>query len=70
MGRLMGKRSERRLNAVQLRKLAAGMHADGNGLYLSIQEAGSRSWLLRTWVRGKRKDIGLGGLSTTSWSPQ
>jgi len=42
------------------------MHADGNGLYLNVQESGSRSWILRTVVRGKRKDIGLGGLSSVS----
>jgi integrase len=42
------------------------MHNDGNGLYLDVQKSGSRSWILRTLVRGRRKDIGLGGLSTTT----
>jgi hypothetical protein len=40
------------------------MHPDGNGLYLLVEESGSRSWILRTVIRGRRKDIGLGGLST------
>ena len=31
-----------------------------------MQESGSRSWILRTTVRGKRKEIGLGGLATKS----
>jgi integrase len=62
----MGRRREKRLNAIALRKLGTGMHADGNGLYLQVQESGSRSWILRTMVRGKRRDIGLGGLSTTA----
>ncbi len=62
----MGKRLEKRLNPIELVRLQAGMHADGNGLYLDVQASGSRSWVLRTTVRGKRKDIGLGGLSTTS----
>jgi integrase len=42
------------------------MHNDGNGLYLNVQKSGSRSWILRTMVRGRRKDIGLGGLSATT----
>ena len=34
--------------------------ADGGGLYLLVAPNGSKSWLLRTVVRGKRCDIGLG----------
>jgi integrase len=75
MGEMMGKakaiicleslRREKRLNAIALHKLPPGMHNDGNGLYLDVQKSGSRSWILRTVVRGRRKDIGLGSLSTT-----
>ena len=64
-------RAERRierLHAVQLKKLPPGMHLDGGGLYLNVQPSGSRSWILRTMVRGKRRDFGLGGLSTKSLS--
>lgn len=59
-------RRERKLNAVALKNLPAGLHGDGNGLYLSVKESGGRSWILRTVVRGHRRDIGLGSLSTTS----
>ena len=38
----------------------------GNGLYLLIAPRGSKSWLLRTVVRGKRTDIGLGSASLVS----
>jgi len=55
-----------KLNAIELKKLMAGFHSDGRGLYLDVQESGSRSWVLRTLVRGKRRDIGLGGLATVS----
>jgi hypothetical protein len=55
-----------KLNSMELKRLPAGFHADGAGLYLDVQESGSRSWILRTSVRGKRKDIGLGGLATKS----
>ena len=57
-----------KLKAVQLKKLSPGMHSDGSGLYLEVQESGSRSWILRTTIRGKRRDMGLGGLSTKSLS--
>jgi Arm DNA-binding domain len=65
----MGNKRRRKLNRLEpvtLKKLRPGMHADGNGLYLVVQESGSRSWILRTLIQGKRRDIGLGGLSTTS----
>jgi hypothetical protein len=60
------RRREKRLNAIGLLRLRHGMHNDGNGLYLNVQKSGSRSWILRTMVRGRRKDIGLGSLSTTT----
>ena len=43
-----------------------GTYADGNGLYLRVDASGSKRWILRTMVQGKRRDIGLGGFSCTS----
>ena len=40
--------------------------ADGGGLYLLVAPSGSKSWLLRTIVKGKRCDIGLGSASLVS----
>ncbi len=40
--------------------------ADGGGLYLLVTAGGAKSWVLRTVVRGKRCDIGLGGASLVS----
>ena len=37
--------------------------ADGGGLYLFVTPNGSKSWVLRTVVKGRRCDLGLG--STT-----
>ena len=45
---------------------AVGFYADGNGLYLRVDRTGSKRWILRTVVRGKRRDIGLGGFSSVS----
>ena len=38
----------------------AGRHGDGNGLYLLVAPGGSKSWMLRTVVKGRRSDIGIG----------
>ena len=40
--------------------------ADGGGLYLLVTPGGSKSWVLRTVVMGKRCDIGLGGAALVS----
>ncbi len=37
-----------------------GFYGDGGGLYLKIGSANSRSWILRTVVQGRRRDLGLG----------
>lgn len=58
------KRREKKLSVLKLKALGPGRHADGGGLYLDVQESGSRSWIFRTTIRGKRKEIGLGGLSS------
>ncbi len=42
------------------------MYKDGNCLYLTVDVLGSMGWILRTILQGKRRDIGLGGLTTTS----
>src|SRR6187431_1315997 len=40
--------------------------ADGGGLYLLVAPGGSKSWLLRTVVSGKRCDLGLGSVTLVS----
>jgi hypothetical protein len=59
-----GKHPDKALTAVKVRQLAApGRYADGNGLYLVVDASGAKRWLLRLIVQGRRRDIGLGGLS-------
>jgi integrase len=41
----------------------AGMYGDGGGLYLRIGPTGAKSWILRTMVHGKRRELGLGSAS-------
>ena len=38
-----------------------GLHGDGGTLYLAVARGGSKSWLQRVTIDGKRHDIGLGG---------
>ena len=40
-----------------------GMHGDGDGLYLRIGPNGGKSWVLRTVVHGRRRDLGIGSAS-------
>ena len=42
-----------------------GRYGDGDGLYLVIRPRGTRAWVLRAVVNGKRRDIGLGGYPAT-----
>ena len=55
------------LTAAKVRELSkSGRYGDGGGLYLSIAKAGSKSWVMRLRVDGKRTDKGLGGYPTVS----
>lgn len=53
-----------RLTAKGVKALKApGRYGDGEGLYLEVSPTGAKSWILRVMVRGRRRDIGLGGAS-------
>ena len=39
---------------------------DGNGLYLTVQPTGTQSWIQRIVIRGRRRDVGLGGFPLVS----
>jgi integrase len=62
-----GGRARRTLTARTIRALKptgrARRVSDGDGLYLLVAPSGSKSWMLRTVVQGRRCDIGLGGAS-------
>ena len=49
-----------RLNPNKIKTLGSGKHADGDGLWLYLGEAGAGKWVLRVHVYGRRKDMGLG----------
>lgn len=43
-----------------------GRHSDGGGLYLVVDASGARRWLFMFRWGGKLKEMGLGGIATTS----
>ena len=57
-----------KLTALGVKKAGPGKHGDGDGLYLVVSDAGSRKWVLRIQVRGKRRDLGLGSAAKVSLS--
>jgi integrase len=59
-------RGERKLKAVALQSLPAGMHGDGGGLWLQVTPGGGRSWLFRFTRAGRAREMGLGPLHTVS----
>jgi integrase len=63
VGKPRGAHPDKRLSAVFVRnQKRPGRYADGNGLYLVVDDSGAKRWLLRTVVGGKRRDIGLGSV--------
>ncbi len=62
-----GPHPHKALSATAVRALKEpGRYGDGNGLYLIVDDSGSKRWMLRTVVHGRRRDIGLGGLSVVT----
>ncbi len=55
-----GRHPHKALSAAFVRTAPPGRHADGNGLYLFVQPTGTRSWIQRLVVRGRRRELGLG----------
>jgi integrase len=57
-------RVKRELTPVEVRKLPYGAHAVGGvpGLLIQVLPGGSRTWLLRITIAGKRRQIGLGSM--------
>jgi len=58
-----------KLTAIAVKNAKPGRHADGKGLYLLVKpkveddgsiSTGSRSWVLRIVLNGRRRDFGLG----------
>ena len=62
----MPKLSRNALSARMVRHAPPGSHVDGNGLMLRVRARGTRSWVQRLMVHGRRVDIGLGSADLVS----
>ena len=58
----MGKLTALKVKALQ----KPGRYGDGAGLYLVVRPSGSKSWVQRAMVDGRRRDMGLGGYPVVS----
>ena len=62
----MPKLNRNALWARMVRHAGPGSYVDGNGLMLRVRDTGSRSWVQRIMVHGRRVDIGLGNAELVS----
>lgn len=53
-------RTLNRLTALGVKRAGPGRHADGGGLFLSVDAAGRRRWLFLFTREGRRREMGLG----------
>ncbi|MBE0627156.1 MAG: integrase arm-type DNA-binding domain-containing protein [Burkholderiales bacterium] len=52
------------LTVIEIKHAKPGNYIDGNGLYLQVSKAGSKSWIYRYQINGKRREMGLGAVDT------
>jgi integrase len=55
-----------KLTALAVARAGAGFHGDGDGLYLQVGRAGSRSWIFRYALDGRERYLGLGSAKAIS----
>ena len=62
-----GTRTRQTLSAALVRTVSKpGMYSDGNGLNLRVERSGTKQWVQRVTVAGKRTMLGLGGYPAVS----
>ena len=61
-GRKHGRHPEKALSAAFVRTVPKpGRYCDGHGLYLLVTDTRARCWVQRLTIRGRRRELGLGG---------
>ena len=65
--KLGGRHPQNALTPAFVRNVSrAGRYCDGNGLYLDVRPTGSRGWIQRLTIRGRRTELWLGGFPLVS----
>ena len=60
-------KTSRKLSPIEVSQLKTpGLYRAGETLYLKIKPSGTKSWIQRIVIQGKRRDIGLGGFPLVS----
>jgi len=59
-----------KLTSTQVKSLPVGKYADGGGLWLHKRKDGGAQWVLRVAIHGRRREMGLGGVRYTEYSPE
>ena len=65
-GKPPGRHPDKALSPAFIRSAPSRRHCDGQGLYLLVQPTGTRSWVQRLVVRGRRRELGLGSIPLVS----
>ncbi|MEX0349862.1 MAG: tyrosine-type recombinase/integrase [Paracoccaceae bacterium] len=69
MGKRKGRHPQNALSAPFVRSAKGpALYADGNGLYLKVDESGARRWIQRLMIRGNRREIAIGSVALVSLS--
>ena len=61
-----GRHPDKALSAAFVRSAPPGRDCDGQGLYLVVQPTGTRSWVQRIVIRGRKRELGLGSTALVS----
>ena len=52
------------LTVIEIKHAKPGNYIDGNGLYLQVSKSGTKSWIYRYQINGRRREMGLGAVDT------
>lgn len=65
------KTTDNRLKPLQIKnETQPGFYSDGGGLYLQIGPAGTKSWVFKYTIRGKRRGMGMGPVNLADYGKQ
>ena len=59
-----------KLTSTQVKGLPVGKYSDGGGLWLHKRKDGGAQWVLRVAIHGRRREMGLGGVRYSDYSPE
>jgi integrase len=59
-----------KLTSTQVKSLPVGKYSDGGGLWLHKRPDGGAQWVLRVAIHGRRREMGLGGVRYSDYSPE